>query len=458
MNGDGFDDLIVGAYSDDNNGQSSGSARVFSGVDGSVLYTFFGDSTGDVFGWSVDGAGDVNLDGHADLIVGAKWDDDGGAESGSARVFSGADGSILYNFYGGSSRDQFGVSVAGAGDVNRDGFADVIVGEWLDNDNGTDSGSASVLSGADGSLIYRFHGDSVADYFGVSVNGAGDVDRDGYADLIIGAYCDDDTGTDAGSAKVMSGATGAVLFTFFGDLPMDHFGLSVAGAGDVNDDGHDDLIVGTRYDDDGALNAGSARVFSGADGAILNTFYGASTGDALGSSVAGAGDYNADGFDDLIVGAMWEDSRGGAQVYSGFRCCPGASKSCTILPCYDCPTMAARTVGRPELGNTSFALELVRAPYNATFAILAIGSGFCHPKGIQTNFCDAIRVGTPTILVGAPLGAGLGFCGTTAQVSAPIPVIPALVGTEYGIQWAVSCGSSTPGTSITNCTSFVVTN
>ena len=135
VNGGGFADLIAGAPLDDNNGVSSGSARVFSGSDGSVLYTFNGDAVQDFFGTSVSGVGDVNSDGFDDFIVGA------GART---RVFSGSDGSVLYNFDGRSG------SVSGAGDVNGDGFDDLIVGE-----NGT---PARVFSGSDGSLIYNLQG------------------------------------------------------------------------------------------------------------------------------------------------------------------------------------------------------------------------------------------------------------------------------------------------------------
>ncbi|MDX2114181.1 MAG: hypothetical protein SFZ24_00990 [Planctomycetota bacterium] len=310
VNNDGFDDLIVGANLDDNNGDGSGSARVFSGATGAVLYTFNGDSAGDNFGSSVSGAGDVNNDGFDDLIVGARLDDDNGIDSGSARVLSGATGAVLYTFNGDSADDWFGHSVSGAGDVNNDGFDDLIVGARWDDSNGVDSGSANVFSGATGAVLYTFNGDSAGDLFGWSVSGAGDVNNDGFGDLIVGALFDDNNGDASGSARVFSGATGAILSTFNGDSGGDQFGVSVSGAGDVSNDGSDDFIVGARFDDNVGFNSGSARVFSGATGAILYTFTGDSEGDLFGFSVSGAGDVNNDGFDDLIVGAYWDDNNG----------------------------------------------------------------------------------------------------------------------------------------------------
>ena len=321
VNGDGFDALIVGAWYDDNNGTNSGSARVFSGLDGSVLYTFNGDSAHDLFGSPSSGAGDVNGDGYADLIVGAQGDDPNGSSSGSARVFSGVDGSILYTFDGDSAGDDFGGSCSGAGDVNGDGYADLIVGSARDSNNGTFSGSARVFSGLDGSVLYLFNGDSPNDFFGVSVSGAGDVNGDGFADLIVGAHRDGNNGFLSGSARVFSGVDGSVLYTFDGDSPDDVFGGSVSGAGDVNADGYDDLIVGSKGFPFDGPSPGYARVFSGLDGGILYTFDGDSPGDYFGSSVSCAGDVNGDGFADLIVGAVVDDNNGqwsgSARVFSG---------------------------------------------------------------------------------------------------------------------------------------------
>jgi len=142
--------------------------------------------------------------------------------------------------------------VSGAGDVNGDGFADLIVGSSIGN-------MAQVFSGVDGSVLYTFDGDSNFDWLGFAVSDAGDVNDDGVADLIIGVVLDDNNGTDSGSARVLSGSDGSVLYSFDGDSPSDFFGHSVSGLGDINGDGVDDFIVGAS--NGGANNGGYARVF-----------------------------------------------------------------------------------------------------------------------------------------------------------------------------------------------------
>ena len=333
VNGDGVPDFIVGAYLDDpaGGGTNAGSAYVFSGADGSLLYQVSGDSTGDFFGNSVSIAGDVNGDGRADFIVGVILDDPagGGTNAGSAYVFSGADGSLLYQVTGDSTGDNFGYSVSGPGDVDGDGRADFIVGAQGDNPagGGTDAGSAYVFSGADGSLLYHRTGDTLGDRFGYSVSGAGDVNGDGRADFIVGAQGDDPAGggTNAGSAYVFSGADGSLLYHATGDTSNDQFGHSVSGAGDMNGDGVPDFIVGAYANVTVGVetDAGSAYVFSGADGSLLYHRTGDTAGDKFGVSVSGAGDVNGDGRADFIVGAHRDDPSGGgtdagtAYVFSG---------------------------------------------------------------------------------------------------------------------------------------------
>ena len=326
VNNDGFDDLIVGAPHNDAGGSQAGRAYVFSGKTGDTIYIFTGEAGGDRFGQSVASAGDVNNDGFDDIIVGAHRNDAGGGSAGRAYVFSGQTGDTLYVFTGEAQGDQFGQSVASAGDVNNDGFDDLIVGAALNDAGGTVAGRAYVFSGQSGDTLNVFTGEESGDYFGWSVASAGDVNGDGFDDLIVGAYLNDAGGTAAGRAYVFSGQTGDTLYVFTGKAAGDQFGWSVASAGDVNNDGFDDLIVGAFRNDAGGTDAGRAYVFSGQSGDTIYVFTGEAAGDFFGRSVASAGDLNNDGFDDLIVGASFNDAAGfnagRAYVFSGqYFCC-----------------------------------------------------------------------------------------------------------------------------------------
>ncbi|MCJ7459407.1 MAG: FG-GAP-like repeat-containing protein, partial [candidate division Zixibacteria bacterium] len=157
--------------------------------------------------------------------------------------------------------DNFGYSVSGAGDVNNDGYADLIVGALLNSAGGSFAGRAYVYSGQTGALLYTFTGEAAGDEFGCSVSGAGDVNKDGYADLIVGTFAYPG-GTYAGRAYVYSGQTGALLYTFTGAAANDQLGVSVSGAGDVNKDGYADLIVGAHGNSAGGSFAGRAYVYS----------------------------------------------------------------------------------------------------------------------------------------------------------------------------------------------------
>ena len=289
----------------------------------SLLYQKDGATAGDRLGYPVSGAGYVNGDGYADFIIGAPYADPSGkAYAGSAYVYSGADGSVLYQKDGTAAADMFGRSLSGAGDVNGDGYADFIIGAAAaDPSSKTNAGSAYVYSGADGSLLYRKDGEAANDSLGGSVSGAGDLNGDGYADFIIGAaVADPSSKANAGSAYVYSGADGSLLYQKDGAAVGNMFGISVSGAGDLNGDGYADFIVGASTAPSSKSNAGSAYIYSGADGTLLYQKDGEAANDNLGTSVSGAGDLNGDGYADFIVGAAGSDpgsksDAGSAYVY-----------------------------------------------------------------------------------------------------------------------------------------------
>lgn len=331
VNGDGVPDVAFSSPTASELGLFRGRVRVMSGRNGAILRTLEGEADYDRFGESLASAGDVNGDGFADFIIGAnpQFAATQGASPpyvGRARVYSGADGSVLRTFMTGVAGDFFAGSVGGGEDMNNDGFDDLIVGAPEDNSVIGAEGSVRVYSGGDGSLLHLIDGDSlgavgVGHMFGASVAMLGDLNADGYADFVVGSPSLGGSASQIGSARVISGLDGQVIYAFFGDAPGDRFGVAVANAGDANADGTDDVIVGASWANASWFRGGMARVFSGADGAELFTIPGSGSVHLLGRSVDGAGDVNGDGFDDVIVGARNGGTSGPgsghAQVYSG---------------------------------------------------------------------------------------------------------------------------------------------
>lgn len=265
------------------------------------VYTFTGEGPNDYLGSSVSGAGDVNNDGYGDIVVGARGYGGDGPNQGRVYVYSGLDGDTLHIFTGEAGGDWFGRSVAVAGDVNNDGYSDIIVGAYGNSSGGYLAGRAYVFSGLDGSTIYTFTGEAAEDRFGWSVSGAGDLNGDGFADVVVGAMSNDAAGANAGRAYTFSGLDGSALHVFTGEAEYDHLGDLVCGVGDVNNDGFDDIAVGANGNDAGGINAGRAYVFSGIDGDTLYVFTGTPPDQGSGGIIVGVGDVNADGFDDLAI-------------------------------------------------------------------------------------------------------------------------------------------------------------
>lgn len=281
-----------------------------------LLFSVLGDQVSQQFGSSAARAGDVDGDGLPDLIVGALADDTGGGGAGAAFVYSGIDGALIWSWFGSAADDGMGIAVDGAGDVNADGRADLIVGIYRDDTNGTDAGRATVYSGLDGSVLLDFFG-AASSEFGGAVAGVGDIDGDGHDDIAVGAHHSNENGLHSGSVRVFSGDDGSLILLMLGTAAGDDLGHAIAAAGDVDGDGVPDIIAGAHD----VADPGAVRVYSGADGSVLLEFAGNSNFDFFGRAVESAGDLNGDGHDDLLVGAPQDDlageNAGRAWAYSG---------------------------------------------------------------------------------------------------------------------------------------------
>ncbi len=315
VDNDGCSDLIVGAWASSAGGTAAGRAYVYSGRTGTLLKMFTGEAANDNLGDTVGAAGDVNNDGWDDVLIGAPTHDGVALRTGIVYVYSGKDWSLIRTHEGANENDRVGISATSAGDINGDGCDDIIVGSHLFDliGPGDDRGRVWVYSGKDGSVLHTFTGESSGDNFGWSAENAGDVNNDGVPDIIVGALLNDVAGSNAGRAYVYSGANGALLYTFTGEGPIERFGISVSTAGDANHDGHDDVLIGAWFavaDGDPGQNFGRAYIYSGADGQLLQTFTGAEIDEHLGRPISGGKDVNNDGSPDVAAGARDNDTGG----------------------------------------------------------------------------------------------------------------------------------------------------
>jgi hypothetical protein len=280
-------------------------------------------------GSAVANAGDVNADGIDDFIIGASGSSPSGISgAGSAFVYSGATGSLLHRFDGELPSYGLGSSVAGAGDFDSDGYDDLIVGVPFASPGGLygavhHAGSVNIYSGQTGAVLHRFDGALTYDSLGTAVTGAGDINGDGIDDVILGATWAAIGGIyRIGAVYVHSGDTGDLLYQIDGPGVYSRVGQTISKAGDVNSDGYADFFIGAAGAEvNGVDGVGYAQLYSGATGTLLMHFDGHVQGLRFGWSVTGVGDVDGDEVPDLLVGAPGREGSsprlGEAFVYSG---------------------------------------------------------------------------------------------------------------------------------------------
>ena len=322
-------------------------------------FQFLGENTPDGAGYSVSSAGDVDGDGLDDILIGAYRNADGGNQAGKSYLILGSSlggSSIIglsladYSFIGEDAADQAGISVSSAGDVDGDGLDDILIGARYNDDGGTDAGKSYLILGSSlgssstidlSNADYSFIGEAVHNYSGTSVSSAGDVDGDGLSDILIGAYGNSYGGSQAGRSYLILGSSlgssstidlSNADYAFIGENAVDRAGLSVSSAGDVDGDGLSDILIGAYGNADGGTNAGKSYLILGSSlggSSIIDlsladyAFIGENAQDRAGLSVSSAGDVDGDGLFDILIGAFYNDD-GGTDVgeVGLFKACP----------------------------------------------------------------------------------------------------------------------------------------
>jgi len=287
VNGDGIPDVVAGA-------PGEGKAYVFSGNDGTILHRLSEIDSGSTFGRKVSDIGDLDGDGYDDVFIGAPGADQG---TGAGYVYSGKDGTVLHTYRGARPGDAFASAAGGWTDGTR-----TLIAIGAPNAGPSNGGLVYVYDGLTDEPAFVMTADEGSRQFGAMfVSIVGDVDGDGTPDVYASDWAHADKGPFTGRIYVHSGATGELLLIRTGEAPGDGFGIGVADAGDLDHDGHDDLLVGAWQHASQAPAGGKSYLYSGRTGELVEVYTGTVPGETFGFDATGIGDIDGDGVADLLI-------------------------------------------------------------------------------------------------------------------------------------------------------------
>jgi len=336
VNGDGYSDIIIGAYGYSNGQAGEGYFSIHlgsaTGVTVAAHLSVESNVASAQLGFSVAGAGDVNGDGYSDVIVGGNTYNSGTANEGKVFVYhgssTGVDATADWS-YETNTAEKLGSCVAGVGDVNGDGYSDVLAlsSEWSNGETNEGRyfyfrGSATGLETTPGTVIETNVAN--AGLGPQSTSYIGDLNGDGYNDVVIGTSAYNNASTaNEGALLIAYGAYPSLYFgssqTIESNTTNYYLGNTVGFCGDVNGDGYNDIITGGPFYNGGLAAEGVARVYTGGASGVSSTpYYTVEPNVAntlFGSSVSAVGDCNGDGFSDIVVGANGYDN--GANTDAG---------------------------------------------------------------------------------------------------------------------------------------------
>ncbi len=443
VDGDGRDDILVGAPTADGSQPQSGQVMILSSVTTLPIRTWNGEHTGDGFGHSVAGIGDINGDGISEVAIGAPFCEANlGTDRGALYIYDGATGALLHKHVGVSDNDRLGWCVIPAGDPNLDGVPDYAYGTpFFDSTTlGVDVGEVRINSGATFNTLEVYHGEVAGDEFGYSISCTGDLDGDGKADLVAGAPFYDVPGIAlAGRVYRLSGGMNVRTMWLTGQTIAGLMGYSVSAVPDINLDGKTDILIGEPGYSGGGPAEGRVLAMSGVIGLLLQGWVG-STGDQCGYSVAGLHDIDGDGRGDVIIGSPRHASAPLADNGKVYICSGGSGAVLATASGYNnSDLMGSFVANAGDLNNDGYDDILMSAPTSSGvfpdggWVRVHLGGApaatvYCTPK-INSQGC------TPVIgysgCASRSLGAGLQVVAQNVR-----PGIPGL------LIWSVNQGAS----------------